>query len=188
MQGEGTTYAFSVGYTPRGGDHEFNFSLIGAGQWHHQAYYGTQLQDYLDYGPIQGDDYRKFNALYGDYQGEEFSILRNYYNKPLATFNWDWKISSRVTLATSLYGSAGRGGGTGLRGRGSYGVSPFRESYAEYLDDHGEWRNPDTTINWGVAVQKNMAGAHVPDSGPFAGMKLGYHNTIDGLPLSLIHI
>ena len=27
-----------------------------------------------------------------------------------------------------------------------------------------------------------MAGAHVPDSGPFAGMKLGYHNTIDGLP------
>ena len=76
----------------------------------------------------------------------------------------------------------GRGGGTGLRGRGSYGVSPFRESYAEYLDDHGEWRNSDTTINWGVAVQKNMAGAHVPDSGPFAGMKLGYHNTIDGLP------
>ena len=77
MQGEGTTYAFSVGYTPRGGDHEFNFSLIGAGQWHHQAYYGTQLQDYLDYGPIQGDDYRKFNALYGEYQGEEFSVLRN---------------------------------------------------------------------------------------------------------------
>ena len=182
MQGEGTTYAFSVGYTPRGGNHEFNFSLIGAGQWHHQAYYGTQLQDYLDYGPIQGDDYRKFNALYGDYQGEEFSILRNYYNKPLATFNWDWEISSRVTLATSLYGSAGRGGGTGLRGRGSYGVSPFRESYAEYLDDHGEWRNSDTTINWDVAVQKNMAGAHVPNSGPFAGMKLGYHNTIDGLP------
>ena len=30
--------------------------LIGAGQWHHQAYYGTQLQDYLDYGPTQGDD------------------------------------------------------------------------------------------------------------------------------------
>ena len=46
MQGEGTTYAFSVGYTPRGGDHEFNFSLIGAGQWHHQAYYGTELQEH----------------------------------------------------------------------------------------------------------------------------------------------
>ena len=133
MQGEGTTYAFSVGYTPRGGDHEFNFSLIGAGQWHHQAYYGTQLQDYLDYGPVQGDDYRKFNQLYGEYQGEEFSVLRNYYNKPLATFNWDWEISSNVTLATSLYGSAGRGGGTGLRGRGSYGVTAFRESFADYL-------------------------------------------------------
>ena len=46
MQGEGTTYAFSVGYTPRGGDHEFNFSLIGAGQWHHQANYGTELRTY----------------------------------------------------------------------------------------------------------------------------------------------
>jgi hypothetical protein len=66
---------------------------------------------------------RKFNALYGEYQGEEFSILRNYYNKPLATINWDWEISSNVTLATSLYASAGRGGGTGLRGRGSYGTT-----------------------------------------------------------------
>ena len=185
MQGEGVTYAFSVGYTPRGGDHEFNLSVIGAGQWHHQAYYGTQVQDYLDYGPAQGDDFRKFNQLYGDYKGEEFSVLRNYYHKPLATLNWDWEISSRVTLATSLYASAGRGGGTGLRGRGSYGTTSFRESFSEYMDDHAEWRNSDYTINWNTAVSKNLAGAHVPDSGPFAGMNLGYHNTID---LSLIHI
>ena len=182
MKGEGVTYAFSVGYTPRGGDHEFNLSVIGAGQWHHQAYYGTQIQDYLDYGPAQGDDFRKFNQLYGDYKGEEFSVLRNYYHKPLATLNWDWEISSRVTLATSLYASAGRGGGTGLRGRGSFGTTSFRESFSEYMDDHAEWRNSDYTINWNTAVSKNLAGAHVPDSGPFAGMNLGYHNTIDGLP------
>ena len=87
-----------------------------------------------------------------------------------------------MTLATSLYGSAGRGGGTGLRGRGSYGVTAFRESFADYLADHGEWRNPDTTIDWSVAELKNQKGGYIPDSGPFAGMRLGYHNTIDGLP------
>ena len=117
-QGEGWTYFAALGYEPEDSKHAMNLSVLGAGQWHHQAYYGTQLQDYLDYGPVQGDDYRKFNQLYGEYQGEEFSVLRNYYNKPLATFNWDWKISSNVTLATSLYGSAGRGGGTGLEAVG----------------------------------------------------------------------
>ena len=54
-------------------------------------------------------------------------------------------------MATSLYGSAGRGGGTGLRGRGSYGVTAYRESFGEYLSDHGEWRNPDTG-NYGRIV------------------------------------
>ena len=43
-------------------------------------------------------------------------MRRNFYNKPLATFNWDWEISKNIKLATSLYGSAGRGGGTGPRG------------------------------------------------------------------------
>ena len=32
----------------------------------------------------------------------------------IATFNWDFKISDNMELNTSLYGSAGRGGGTGL--------------------------------------------------------------------------
>ena len=109
--------------------------------------------------------------LYGEYQGEEFSVLRNYYNKPLATFNWDWQISSNVTLATSLYGSAGRGGGTGLRGRGSFGTTCISdESFADYLEVimvNGEILT--TTINWNVAVQKNTAGAYVPTSGKFQG-------------------
>ena len=40
-------------------------------------------------------------------------MRRNFYNKPLATFNWDMEISDRIELNTSLYASAGRGGGTG---------------------------------------------------------------------------
>ena len=50
------------------------------------------------------------------------------------------------------------------------------------LSQDGFVLHPYYTINWNTAVSKNLAGAHVPDSGPFAGMKLGYHNTIDGLP------
>ena len=31
------------------------------------------------------------NGGYIDADGEEFSMRRNFYNKPLATFNWDWE-------------------------------------------------------------------------------------------------
>ena len=58
-------------------------------------------------------------------------MRRNFYNKPLATFNWDFKISDNMELNTSLYGSAGRGGGTGPRGR-NYDVLPFREDLTEH--------------------------------------------------------
>src|SRR6056300_969233 len=34
--GEGTTYFMAVGYAPNGSDHSFNFSVLGASQWHHQ--------------------------------------------------------------------------------------------------------------------------------------------------------
>lgn len=178
-QGEGVTYAFSLGYTP-GGDHAFNLSVIGAAQWHHQAYYTPWLEDYLDQGPKQGDDYRKFNQVYGEYKGEEFSFLRNYYNKPLATFNWDWQISNNVTLATSVYASAGRGGGTGDRGR-NYDVTSFRRSMSDHLQDGGSaFRRPDMTINWDAVVSQNVQNAYIPSKGPFKGMKLGYHNDTDG--------
>ena len=178
--GAGLTYAFSVGYTPRGGDHEFNLSVIGAGQWHHQAYYTPWLEDYLDHGPIQGDDFRKYNQVYGEYKGEEFSFLRNYYNKPLATLNWDWEISSNVTLATSLYASAGRGGGTGDRGR-NYDVTSYRRSMTDHLADGGDaFRRSDMTVNWDAVVSQNVNNAYIPSEGPFAGMKLGYHNDTDG--------
>jgi len=169
-QGEGVTYAFSVGYTPRGGNHEFNLSVIGAAQWHHQAYYTPWLEDYLDHGPTQGDDFRKYNQVYGKYKGEEFSLLRNYYNKPLATLNWDWEISSNLTLATSVYASAGRGGGTGDRGR-NYDVTSYRRSMTDHLADGGDaFRRSDMTINWDAVVTQNVNNAYVPSEGPFAGM------------------
>jgi hypothetical protein len=55
-----------------------------------------------------------------------------------------------------------------LRGRGSFGVQLLLMSLLlNILMIMVEWRNADTTINWDVAVQKNAAGAYVPDSGRF---------------------
>ena len=62
---------------------------------------------------------------------EEYSMRRNFYNKPLATINWDWEISDNLKLVSSFYGSAGRGGGTGPRGKNYYSsdldILPFRK-------------------------------------------------------------
>ena len=86
---------------------------------------------------------------------ERSSMRRNFYNKPLATFNWDWDINENLTLNTSLYGSCrGRGGGTGPRGR-NYDVLPFRKDLYEFMyeDSVTTFRNEDGTINYD-AVQK----------------------------------
>jgi len=112
--GEGWTYFAAVGYEPEGSAHSLNLSILGAGQWHHQRRDWIGIDDYLEAG--NGSIDRRFNKNGGYLNGEEFNMRRNFYNKPLATFNWDWEISDRFELNTSLYGSAGRGGGTGPRG------------------------------------------------------------------------
>ena len=108
--GAGTTYFASVGYNPQGSDHSMNFTVLGAGQWHHQRDVEVSIRDYQNFGKDHKDGIdRRWNSNGGVLNGEEFSMRRNFYNKPLATFNWDWKVNDFMTLSTSLYGSAGRG-------------------------------------------------------------------------------
>ena len=132
--GEGYTYFFALGYAPEESNHSVNFSFLGAGQWHHQRDVWVSIRDYQNFGE-EGID-RRWNTNGGIYQGEEYSLRRNFYNKPLATLNWDWDISSKFKLATSLYGSAGRGGGTGPRGRNYYNsetdILQFRKDLTEH--------------------------------------------------------
>ncbi|MFT5885614.1 MAG: outer membrane cobalamin receptor, partial [Arcticibacterium sp.] len=116
--GEGWTYFGAVGYQPEGSKHSLNLSLLGAAQWHHQRSSWVSIRDFQNFGDNSGKDGidRRWNTDAGFLDGEEFNMRRNFYNKPLATFNWDWDISSQFKLNTSLYASAGRGGGTGPRG------------------------------------------------------------------------
>lgn len=105
--GAGETYFFSVGYTPNE-NHNFNFLITGAPQFHDQNF-SKSISTYLEYG-------RKYNDNWGTYNGQYLTERRNFYHKPVANLNWDYKISETSNLSTVLYASWGRGGGTGNRG------------------------------------------------------------------------
>jgi len=176
--GAGTTYFFALGYEPEGSSHAVNLSILGAGQWHHQRDVWVSIRDYQNFGS-EGIDPR-WNTNGGVLNGEEFSMRRNFYNKPLATLNWDWDISDNVKLATSLYGSAGRGGGTGPRGRNYYNsetdILPFRKDLTEhYLENGRGSRTAEGFIDFDavVAFNKSNTDPYTGGIGNFAGSLIG---------------
>ena len=182
-KGAGWTYFFAVGYTPEDSNHSLNFSLLGAGQWHHQRDVWVSIRDYQNFGE-DGID-RRWNTNGGTLDGEEFSMRRNFYNKPLATFNWDWDISENIELNTSLYGSAGRGGGTGPRGNNyrssDLDILPFRKDLTQHLEENGgarrTTRDADGFINFDaiVAENRNSTGGYTGGlgRGNYDGLKIG---------------
>ena len=116
--GQGQTYFISVGYKPSE-KHSFNFSATGAPQWHNQNY-TKKLSEYdrNGDGDISNDEQR-YNSNWGYKNGEVWSWRKNFYHKPVANLNWDWKIDEKSSLSTVLYASVGQGGGTGPYGSGS---------------------------------------------------------------------
>ncbi|PQB05612.1 TonB-dependent receptor [Aureitalea marina] len=128
-QGQGQNYLFSVGYKPND-KHAFNFLITGAPQWHDQNF-SDDLETYEQFG-------EKYNGNSGFRDGERFTERRNYYHKPVANLNWDFDINESLDLSTVLYASWGRGGGTGMLGRGS------------------RVRGMDGRILWDEIVQNNI--------------------------------
>lgn len=118
-RGQGQTYFISFGYKPND-NHNFNFLITGAPQWHDQNF-TKSISTYLDKG-------LKYNNNFGFYQGEYLTERRNFYHKPVLNLNWDYTISDDTSLSTVLYASFGRGGGTGNRGN--------RERTADGLIDY----------------------------------------------------
>ncbi|MBO0341867.1 MAG: TonB-dependent receptor [Bacteroidota bacterium] len=106
-KGQGQNYFFSVGKLI--GDHNFNFLIFGAPQWHMQRW--SQPLEVVEAK-------RKYNQHWGFDEGELESERTNFYHKPVMNLNWDWDISDKSDLSTVLYASWGRGGGTGPRGNG----------------------------------------------------------------------
>jgi outer membrane cobalamin receptor len=176
--GEGLTYFFALGYAPDDSKHSLNFSFLGAGQWHHQRDVWVSIRDYQNFGE-DGID-RRWNSNGGVLNGEEYNLRRNFYNKPLATINWDWEISDNVTLATSLYGSAGRGGGTGPRGNNyrnsALDLLPFRKDLTEhYLENGRGSRLANGFIDFDAVVAANQQ-----SPSPYTGSISGFQGQLIG--------
>jgi iron complex outermembrane receptor protein len=115
--GKGQNYFVSVGYKLND-KHNFNFLITGAPQQHDQNF-SKKISDYLGFG-------RKYNNNYGYLNGKYISERVNFYHKPVANFNWDYKINDKLDLSTVLYASWGRGGGTG-----NYGASANKKYVSE---------------------------------------------------------
>jgi len=178
--GAGTTYFAAVGYAPDGSGHKMNLSVLGAGQWHHQRDVWVSIRDYQNFGD-KGIDQR-WNSNGGTLNGKEYSMRRNFYNKPLATFNWDWEVNDQIEVNTSLYASAGRGGGTGPRGRNYYNAAtdilPYRKDLTTHYTENGRGsRDSDGFINYNAIVNHNVTNTsgYTGDigGGNYAGKKIG---------------
>ncbi|WP_445714380.1 TonB-dependent receptor [Flavobacterium sp.] len=131
-RGEGQNYFISFGYKPNN-KHNFNFLITGAPQSHDQNF-TKSISKYLQYG-------RKYNDNYGYLNGQYLSERTNFYHKPVANLNWDYKINETTELSTVLYASWGRGGGTGNYGsrvRTSDGYVNFDAIYANNQAANGD--------------------------------------------------
>ncbi len=108
---EGKNYYIAFGYKPND-KHDIQFSFTGAPQWHDQRSSFITLATYQQYGTLAKPN-TKYNSDWGTLGGQEFNMKRNFYHKPVASINWDWKINETTKLSTVFYGSWGRGGGSG---------------------------------------------------------------------------
>ncbi|NPA67384.1 MAG: TonB-dependent receptor, partial [Chlorobi bacterium] len=119
-------------------------------------------EDYIQYGGEDGEPNIKYNSDWGYYNGDVYTWRRNFYHKPIASLNWEWDINNKSKLSTVLYGSWGRGGGTG--GIGAINGSAYY--YGTFRGDDGLVRFDDiATWNSGGSVPD--FGADRTDSSPY---------------------
>jgi len=108
---EGYNFFLGLGYTT--GNHNLEFMVTGAPQWHHQRSRAVSIENQIEFGKGDGEPNRRYNEDWGLLNGKEFSFRRNFYHKPVISLSWTWDLGSKTTLQTNAYASFGRGGGTG---------------------------------------------------------------------------
>lgn len=114
--------------------HLITFNILGAPQKHGQRFTRLSETRYKELGS------RFANVDYGFLNGEKINIADNFYHKPQAQINHYWDISEKTQLSTNIYGSWGRGGGSGTLGK-----SPSRNGV-------------NGTLNWEALQTENRTG------------------------------
>ena len=106
---EAGNYFIGIGYkiNPK---HDVEFTITGAPQWHNQRSTAPTIAQFIKYG--NGEPNRRYNNDWGILNGQEYNFRTNFYHKPIASVNWDYKINDKTKLSTVVYGSWGRGGGS----------------------------------------------------------------------------
>lgn len=107
---EAGNYFIGIGYkiNPK---HDLEFTITGAPQWHNQRSAAPTIAQFIKYGS-NGEPNRRYNNDWGILNGKEYNFRTNFYHKPIASINWDYKINDKTKLSTVVYGSWGRGGGS----------------------------------------------------------------------------
>jgi hypothetical protein len=107
---EAGNYFIGIGYkiNPK---HDVEFTITGAPQWHNQRSNAPTIAQFIKYGS-NGEPNRRYNNDWGILNGQEYNFRTNFYHKPIASVNWDYKINEKTKLSTVVYGSWGRGGGS----------------------------------------------------------------------------
>ena len=95
-----------------------SFNIMGASQNHGQRYSYNTIGTYR--AAPQGI---RYNSDYGYLNGQLLSAEQNFYNKPLASINHNWKINETSSLSTEVYASYGTGAAVYIAGATS-GLTP----------------------------------------------------------------
>ena len=90
--------------------------------------------------------------------GDEYLIntRTNYYHKPVYSLNWKWNLDESSSLSTTLYGSKGRGGGTGpMNTRDTYMGDDGEDGYNKYFNP-AEMSDGTKQIDWTQVIANNQ--------------------------------
>jgi outer membrane cobalamin receptor len=177
---QGYNYYAALGYATKDNKHDFQLTVTGAPQWHNQRLTASTIATYQQYGSMDDPNVR-YNADAGYLNGEKYNINKNYFHKPVASINWDYKINESTKLSTVLYASWGRGAGVkstgGIKGKAYNDVTAFRT--ADGLVDYDKIK----AYNSGVPVAINgfpglqtraTIGGVYQNSAYFSGSTAGY--------------
>lgn len=133
--------------------HELMFTFTGAPQWHGQHSRAIEISTHQRYGSTDKPNI-KYNDSWGYLDGQEFNFRQNFYHKPVMSLNWDWAVNDKSSVSTVLYGSWGRGGGTGPIGD----VNNIRDFHNRLKDSNGlirfddiaTWNSGGSIPEWGA--------------------------------------
>ena len=157
---EGVNYFIGLGYRSKDSRHNLQFTFTGAKQDHEQRSTSVSIDNIQKWN--NGEMNKRFNPDTGFYNGDRFNFRSNYYNKPIMSLNYDFNINETWTLGTVVYGSWGRGGGTGTIGGGPNG---YRDFGTEVRDANGHMRFDDIAAwNRGEVVEGWGATGRTPDA------------------------